>query len=268
MPKIDSKAREKWPAPQPGPSPATTQAKVSSAEVEASTDPLRAKAEAVLALLRHEYGEPRWPTLDPMGTLIEILLSHRTADPQTWAAFQELRRRFPTWEQLCDAPVADIQEAIQGTTWPEQKAPRIKAVLQSIMNERGNFDLSFLNSMPLGEANAWLQSLGGVGPKTAACVLLFACHLPVLPVDTHVHRVSIRLGLIGPKVNADAAHTLIQALLPDPMNERDVLAFHRDMLLHGQRVCVWRDPLCPRCVLRDWCNYYAAHPEKQQESGT
>ncbi len=266
MPQIDTQAHEKWPAPQPGPPPGVTQSEVSRAEVESAADPLRAKAGAVLALMRQEYGEPRWPTLDPMGTLIEILLSHRTADPQTWAAFQELRRRFPTWEQACDAPVAEIEEAIHGTTWPEQKAPRIKAVLQRIMDERGSFDLSFLNEMPLDQANAWLQSLGGVGPKTAACVLLFACHRPVLPVDTHVHRVSIRLGLIGPKVDANAAHALIQSLLPEPDNEHDVLAFHRDMLLHGQRICVWRDPKCPKCVLRDWCDYYAAHPGKQQET--
>jgi len=109
-----------------------------------------------------------------------------------------------------------------------------------------------------------MQHLPGVGPKSAACVLLFACHRPLLPVDTHVHRVSQRLGLIGPKVTADQAHALIQRLLPDPANAADVLAFHRDMLLHGQRVCVWRDPRCAQCSLCAWCDYYAAHPEKQR----
>jgi endonuclease-3 len=162
-----------------------------------------------------------------------------------------------------DAPLADVEAAVSPATWPEQKAPRIQAVLRQITAERGNLDLSFLNDLPLDEANAWLQHLPGVGPKSAACVLLFACHRPVLPVDTHVHRVSGRLGLIGPKVTADAAHPLIQSLLPDPLNAPDVLAFHRDMLLHGQRVCVWRDPHCEVCVLRDWCDYFATHPEKQ-----
>jgi endonuclease-3 len=85
----------------------------------------------------------------------------------------------------------------------------------------------------------------------------------VLPVDTHVHRVSIRLGLIGPKVDANAAHPLILSLLPDPSNPEDVLAFHRDMLLHGQRICVWADPKCGKCMLRQWCDYYAEHPEKR-----
>lgn len=268
MPRIDVEAHEKWPAPQEGPPLSRVEGEVAGAREEVASNPLHAKSRAVLALLREEYGEPRWPILDPMGTLVEILLSHRTTDAATWAAFQELRRRFPTWEAVCDAPVGEIESAIHGTTWPEQKAPRIKAVLGKIMEGRGILDLSFLRDMPVAEADAWLQHLNGVGPKTAACVLLFSLHMPILPVDTHLHRVSMRLGLIGPKVSADDAHALLQALLPDPSNEHDVLAFHRDMLLHGQRICVWRDPKCPKCVIRDWCDYYAAHPEKQAEAGS
>lgn len=267
MPRVDVEAREKWPAPHDGPALSSIEMQIDKARAELEADPLKAKTRAVLALLREEYGEPVWPILDPIGTLIEILLSHRTADPATWAAFNELRTRFPTWEAACDAPVAEIESAIHGVTWPEQKAPRIKAVLQKITEERGNFDLTFLNDMPLAEADAWLRHLGGVGPKTSACVLLFSLHRPILPVDTHVHRVSARIGLIGPKVGADDAHAMLQALLPDPANEHDVLAFHRNMLLHGQRICVWRDPKCPRCVVRDWCDYYANHPEKQAEAG-
>jgi endonuclease-3 len=266
MPQLDTKQREKWPAPHPYPEPEELAAQVAAAQDEIASDPLRAKARAVLALLREEYGEPDWPILDPLGTLIETMLSHRTADPQTWAAYNELRRRFPTWEEVLEAPAQEIEDAIHSTTWPEQKAPRIKAVLQRIKDERGSFDLSFLYDMPLDEANAWLQSLGGVGPKTAACVLLFACRRPILPVDTHVHRVSIRLGLIDEKTDANSAHPLLLSLLPDPSNAPDVLALHRDMLLHGQRVCVWRDPKCPRCVVRQWCDYFANHPEKQAEA--
>lgn len=263
MPHLDTKQREKWPAPDLGPDPGPTAEELETARAEVATAPLRAKARAVLALLRAEYGEPNWPILDPLSSLIEVLLSHRTADPQTWAAFKALRARFPDWAAVRDAPPAEVEAAIQGTTWPEQKAPRVQGVLRQISAERGQLDLDFLNDLPVPEANAWLQHLPGVGPKSAACVLLFACHRPVLPVDTHLHRVSGRLGLIGPKVSADDAHARLQALLPDPANAADVLAFHRDMLLHGQRVCVWRDPRCAVCVLRDWCDYYAAHPEKQ-----
>lgn len=257
MPHLDTKQREKWPAPNPGPSHQQTGREVEKALDEVAEHPLKAKARAVLALLREEYGEPNWPTLDPLSMLIEIMLSHRTADPQTWAAFLELRKRFPTWQEVVDAPTAEVDDAIGNTTFHEQKAPRLQKVLQRIKDEHGSYDLGFLNDMPVDEANAWLQSLGGVGPKTAACVLLFSCKKPVLPVDTHLHRVSIRLGLIGPKVSADDAHQLVQALLPDPQNERDVLAFHRDMLLHGQRICVWGRPRCEKCVLREWCDYYA-----------
>jgi endonuclease III len=267
MPSIDTRQREKWPAPNPPPPLQEVEAELARAQEELATDPRRAKARAVLALLRQEYGEPNWPVLDPLGTLIEVLLSHRTADPQTWAAYNELKRRWPTWEELRDAPVEEITDAVQGTTWPDQKAYRVKDVLQKIYDERGNFDLSFLYDMPLDEASAWLQSLGGVGPKSAACVLLFACHRPMLPVDTHVHRVSIRLGLIDEKVDANAAHAILLSLLPDPSNERDVLAFHRNMLLHGQRICVWRDPKCHKCVIRDWCDYFASHPEKRAQAG-
>ena len=262
MPSLDTKQREKWPAPSPGPPHDEVEAELERARAEAATDPRRAKARAVLALLRAEYGEPNWPVLDPLGTLIETMLSHRTADPQTWAAYQNLRARFPTWEEVRTAPVREVVEAIDGVNWPDTKGPRIQAVLDRVKEERGSYDLSFLNDMPLDEANAWLQSLGGVGPKTAACVLLFACHLPILPVDTHVHRVAIRLGLIDEKVNPEEAHAILLSLLPDPTNPRDILAFHRNMLLHGQRICVWRDPKCPKCVLRDWCDYYATHPEK------
>ena len=263
MPRIDTTAREKWPAPRPGPDVPTTVADVAAAEGETGADPRRAAARAVLALLRWQYGEPEWPILNPLDALIEVLLSHRTADPQTWAAFLRLRQRFPDWQAAVDAPVPEIEAAIAGTTWPEQKAPRVQAVLRTILAERGSLDLDFLRTLPLGEASAWLQALPGVGPKSAACVLLFALHRPVLPVDTHVLRVSQRLGLIGPKTTADAAHTELLVLLHDPANAPDVLAFHRDMLLHGQRICTWRDPRCPACVIREWCAYFAAHPEQQ-----
>lgn len=266
MPPIDTEARQKWPAPNQPPDPKEAEAELAKALEEVTTDPLRAKTRAVQALLRQEYGEPNWPFLEPLSSLIEILLSHRTTDPQAWAAFTELQRRFPTWEALRDAPVEEIEEAVHGTTWPEQKAARIKSVLQKITAERGSLDISFLLDIPLEEANAWLQSLGGVGPKSAACVLLFSCHRPMLPVDTHLHRVSIRLGLIDEKTSADAAHTILQSLLPDPEDAREVLAFHRNMLLHGQQVCVWRDPKCYKCVVRDWCDYFASHPEKQAEA--
>src|SRR5215212_10062462 len=159
MPALDTKQREKWPAPRPYPHPEETAGELEQAQAEVASDPLRAKARAVLALLRQEYGEPRWPILDPLSALIEVLLSHRTADPQTWAAYKALRERFPTWEAVRDAPVAEIEAAIAGTTWPEQKAPRLQAVLQAISDQYGTLNLDFLATMDLAAAKDWLTSL-------------------------------------------------------------------------------------------------------------
>ncbi len=266
MSPIDQRARQKWPAPHPGPGATAIAAEVARARAEAAADPLRAKARAVLALLTGAYGLPGWPVLDPLAQLVEVILSHRTTDPVAWEAYQALRKRWPAWEALRDAPVEAITEAIHGTTWPDQKAARIKKALQTVTEQYGSLDLDFLREMALPDAREWLTSLEGVGPKSAACVLLFAGRRPVLPVDTHLHRVSRRLGLIGPKVSAEQAHSVLQPLLPDPDDAYQVLTFHRDMLLHGQRVCVWRDPRCAVCVVREWCDYFATHPEKQAEA--
>ena len=163
MPKLDTRQREKWPAPNPAPPRSEAETQVALAVEESKTNPMKAKARAVLALLRQEYGEPNWPVLDPLPSLVEILLSHRTTDPVAWTAFNELRRRFPTWEALRDAPVAEIGDAIHGTTWPEQKAPRIKAVLQKITEERGSLDLSFLFHVPLRRRTSGCKACLGWG---------------------------------------------------------------------------------------------------------
>lgn len=137
--------------------------------------------------------------------------------------------------------------------WPEVKAPRIKAVLGQIIAERGSANIDFLAEMSVEQSMAWLTALPGVGPKTATLVLLFCFRKPLLPVDTHVHRVSQRIGLIGPKTTAEQAHTLLLNLLP---HDADLLwNFHHNLLRHGQRVCVWNTPRCGRCVLRERCDY-------------
>jgi endonuclease-3 len=126
--------------------------------------------------------------------------------------------------------------------------------MRRITEERGELNLDFLRDLPVEEGAAWLRRLGGVGPKTTACVLLFSCQKPILPVDTHVWRTSIRLGMIGKKVTADAAHDLLQALLPQ--DARIIYNFHKALLRHGQRICVYDRPRCEKCVLTDLCDYY------------
>lgn len=215
---------------------------------------LSALALEVRRRLTERYGEVAFSSKDPMSMLVDILLSHRTRDEQTAAGYANLLKRFGSWEGVRDAPVSEVQETIANVNFPEVKAPRIQAIMRQITEERGNLNLDFLCDLPVEEGSAWLDRFEGVGPKTIACVLLFSCQKPILPVDVHVHRVSGRLGLIGKKVTADNAHALLQALLPQ--EARPIYNFHKGLLRHGQRVCVYEHPRCNQCILTDVCNYY------------
>ncbi|HLL79880.1 MAG TPA: endonuclease III [Ktedonobacteraceae bacterium] len=215
---------------------------------------LSAKALEVTNRLTEQFGELPFSTKDPMGMLVDILLSHRTRDEQTAAAWSNLLQRFGSWEAVRDAPTDEVQAAIAIVNWPEVKAPRLQKIMREITEERGNLDLHFLCELPLQEAAAWLNRFEGVGPKTTACVLLFSCRMALLPVDVHVHRTSRRIGLIGKKVSADAAHVLLQALLPQ--DARVIYNFHKGLLRLGQRICVFERPRCNKCVLTDLCDYY------------
>ena len=215
---------------------------------------LSTKAIEVTRRLTEKYGVSAWSSKDPMSMLVDIILSHRTRDEQTAAAYDNLLRRFGSWEAVRDAPTSEVQETIANVNWPEVKAPRLQALMRRITEERGELKLDFLRDLPVEESAAWLNRLEGVGPKTTACVLLFSCQQPLLPVDVHVHRVSIRLGLIGKKVTADAAHDLLQALLPQ--NARSIYDFHKALLRHGQRICVFERPRCNKCPITDLCDYY------------
>ncbi|MFH1924809.1 MAG: endonuclease III, partial [Planctomycetota bacterium] len=181
--------------------------------------------------------------------LIATILSQNTSDANSHGAFEELWRRFGDWDAVRRAPVARIAGAIRQAGLANRKAPRIKAILKRIHAERGELSLEFLRSMPTPEAVAYLRGLDGVGPKTAACVLLFACRKPVLPVDTHVHRVSRRLGLIAPGTDAARAHEELAPLVPASR----VLEFHVQLIRHGRTRCSARNPKCEDCPLVDLC---------------
>lgn len=224
---------------------------------------LSAKALEVTRRLTDLYGELPFSSKDPMGMLVDILLSHRTRDEQTEAAWQNLLKRFGSWEAVRDVPTQEVQDAIANVNFPEVKAPRLQKIMRQITEERGNLNLDFLCTLPLQEAMAWLDRFEGVGPKTTAAVLLFSCQMPILPVDVHVHRVSGRLGLIGKKVSAEAAHTLLQALLPQ--DSRSIYNFHKALLRHGQRTCVFEHPRCNKCILTDLCDYYNTVVKPRQD---
>jgi endonuclease-3 len=210
------------------------------------------KLMAVHQLLLQEYGHHQWkPHRDPLSELVRTILSQNTSDVNSNRAFARLQERFPSWEQVRDGDLEAIVEAIKSGGLARIKAPRIKSALWAITEERGRLDLEFLREMELDEAKAWLESLVGVGPKTAACVLLFSLGRPVLPVDTHVHRVSQRLDLIEPRASAEKAHEILGSTLPP----ETIYDFHVNMVSHGRRVCHAQRPRCDVCVLAPHCDY-------------
>jgi endonuclease-3 len=205
---------------------------------------------AICRRLEKVYGPVKPPRPRPvLDQLIGTVLSQNTSDTNSRTAFDELRRRFKNWELVRRAPVARIARAIRQAGLSNQKAPRIKKILKELHQEYGQLSLEFLHDVPTQEAIELLGRFHGVGPKTVACVLLFACRKPVLPVDTHVHRVSRRLGLLGPKTDAAKAHDELAKLVP----ARRVLEFHIQLIRHGRTVCLAGRPKCADCVLLDRC---------------
>lgn len=223
---------------------------------------LEAKAMEVYKILIETYGErPLKARREPLHELISTMLSHRTTQANEQKAFDQMWARFGSWEAIRDAPVAELTEAIAPSNFPDAKAPNIKKTLAKIIEERGEASIDFLADMSAEDALDWLMSLPGVGIKTATLVLLFCFFKPVMPVDTHLHRVSGRLGLIGPKVSAEAAHHLLLGMLPhDPYV---LLNFHKAMLKHGQVLCTWNNPKCGKCPLRPICDYYQSVVNKE-----
>jgi endonuclease III len=211
------------------------------------------KAELVQKRLLEAFGEPQWrPHLDPISELVSTILSQNTNDTNRDTAFDRLRDRFSSWEEVRDGDVDEVIDAIRPAGLANQKGPRIQGALHFITQERGELDLEFLADWPVDKSKAWLSSIKGVGPKTAAIVLLFALGTPAFPVDTHVHRVAKRLGLIGSKTSREKAHDELEGLIPP----EDYYSFHLNLIRHGREVCTSRSPHCEECVLRDLCDYY------------
>ena len=222
------------------------------------SDTLRAKALLVHDRLSKEYGAPIpfFHDLDPLSELVSSLLSHRTRNADSGRAFKQLRARFADWPSVRDAPTPEVEAAIAPCTWPEQKAPRLQAILRAITELRGELSLGFLAEMPVIEAREWLEDLPGVGPKTSAAVLLFSTlRRPALPVDSHHHRVAVRLALIPANVPVGPAHALLEAQLPEDWSAQQVYDNHEALMLHGQKVCFPRNPKCGKCVVLDLCQF-------------
>lgn len=205
---------------------------------------------AIMERLARVYGEPEHvPHGDAVAELVLTVLSQNTADTNSGRAFTQLMRRYPSWKAIAEAPADEVVATIQVGGLAQQKGPRIQQILRAVEERSPAWDLSFLRELPLEEARAWLRSLPGVGPKTAACVLLFALGLPAMPVDTHVERVAKRLGLVGPKVSAEKAHEQLEALVA----KTDYYRFHMLLIKHGRRLCDARRPRCGECPLAPEC---------------
>lgn len=216
------------------------------------------KIDDVVRVLDETYGPRPWRRHgDPVDQLVGTILSQNTSNTNTARSFASLKQEFPTWEEVRTAPIDEVVASIRVGGLANQKGPRIQHALTSILGHRGSYDLDMLEQMPVPEAMAWLTAIDGVGPKTAACVLLFSLGMPVLPVDTHVYRVSQRLGLIDTKVSEARSHDQLLDLLGD--DTATLYAFHMEMIAHGRTVCIARRPKCMSCPLRDLCRFAAEH---------
>lgn len=215
----------------------------------------------ILARLEKLYGVAEWkPRNNPLEELIHCILSQHTSDANSFRAYQQLRERYPSWQAVVDAPPAALAQTIRSGGLANQKAPRIQAVLKAIYAARGEYSLDWLHDLPTPEARQFLLSLPGIGPKCAAIVLCFAMGRPVIPVDTHVFRVSWRLGLIPKSLGEAKAHDALAALIPEPL----VYRFHVALIRHGRAICRARNPRCEQCPLKELCADYQSRANAPQ----
>lgn len=214
---------------------------------------LRERAARIHQTLLDFYGYPEWrDPLPPIDELVSTILSQNTNDSNRDRAFLALRQRFSTWEDVRDAKPDSVIEAIRPAGLANLKGPRIQQVLREITEQRGSLELGFLAEMDVDVARQWLMSFKGVGPKTAAIVLLFSLSKPAFPVDTHIYRVTGRLGLRPVRMNPDQTHPYLESLFsPDAY-----YALHLNLIHLGREICQARKPKCPDCPLSISCDYY------------
>ena len=212
---------------------------------------MKKKAIEVHERLLKKFGEPIWRNpLPAIDELVSTFLSQNTNDINRDRAFDTLRAKLPTWEEVRDAPEAEVIEAVRIAGLANTKGPNIQRALRQISEERGELDLSFLKEMPVEEARAWLTKFKGVGPKTAAIVLLFSLGMPAFPVDTHVYRITGRVGLRPEKISVEKAHPHLEGVFPP----ESYYAAHLNIIRLGREICKARKPICIDCPLLDICD--------------
>jgi endonuclease-3 len=197
------------------------------------------------------YGRPSRRPSDPLSELVRTVLSQNTSDVNSGRAYESLRRRFPSWRSVSEAPLPALERSIRTGGLARLKARRIRRVLHEVRTREGRYDLRALRGLGFEAAGRRLEGLPGVGPKTRACVLLFGCGLPAFPVDTHVHRIVRRLGLVPGAASAERAHALLEPAVPAGR----ALDLHLNLIRLGREVCRPRTPRCGRCPLRRRCRW-------------
>ncbi len=213
---------------------------------------LQKRAVKIHQTLLNAFGQPVWRTpLPAIDELVSTILSQNTNDINRDKAFDALKAKYPTWEAVRDASAEEVINSIRLAGLANQKGPRIQQVLRDITAERGSLDLSFLAGMPVEEARNWLIKFKGVGPKTAAIVLCFSLNIPAFPVDTHVYRVTGRLGLRPEKINVEAAHPFLEQVFPP----ETYYAAHLNIIRLGREVCHARKPNCSACPINHLCEF-------------
>ncbi|MDQ3818694.1 MAG: endonuclease III [Acidobacteriota bacterium] len=206
----------------------------------------------IIQNLERAYGVPENRRASaPLDMLVQIILSQATSDTNSHRTFAALKKRFPTWDKVLRARVSTIADTIRSGGLANQKAAVIKEVLRQIKAEHGTLDLSFLHEFSSEEAVGYLSQFRGIGPKTIACTLLFACRKEVFPLDTHIFRVLRRVGLIPQKCTDRRAHEIMNRMVP----EGKFYSFHVNLIRHGRTLCRPRDPLCERCPIVEYCDY-------------
>ena len=215
-------------------------------------NPLAKRALKIHEQLLAFYGEPIWRNpLPAIDELVSTILSQNTNDINRDRGFNALRLKFGTWEEVRDADSRDVIDAIRPAGLANQKGPRIQQVLRSITEERGSLDLSFLGDLSVDEARAWLTRFNGVGPKTAAIVLCFSLGKPAFPVDTHIYRVTGRIGLRPGRMTVEQAHPHLESLFPP----ETYYAAHLNIIRLGREICQARRPRCEICPIVNLCDY-------------
>jgi endonuclease-3 len=207
----------------------------------------------VIQNLERAYGVPenKWTGWDVLDMLVAVILSQATSDANSDRTYDALKERFPTWDSVLRARESTLVETIRLGGLANQKAAVIRDLLREVKGRHGSFDLSFLRAAPAAEAVEYLSSFRGVGPKTAACTLLFACGLDVFPLDTHIFRILRRVGLIPPKCSDRFAHEVMNRVVPSGK----FYSFHVNLIRHGRKLCRPRDPVCGRCPVVEYCDY-------------